>query len=60
MPETIQLLPSQDAEFRPLFKSREEEEAFYRSFLEQVRPDLEKLRDAHQASEEQSRNCWVG
>ena len=59
MPENIELLSDGNDRFEPLFASKADQDEFDRSFLEAVRPELDRLREAHQASQEQALRSWV-
>jgi len=55
MPETLELLPNQQALSRPLFASDEEYVKFRESFIEKVVPVQEEWQEARRKSEEEAR-----
>jgi hypothetical protein len=54
-PDRLEIIPSQDVQSELFFKTDEEYQEFCRKFLDDVRPDLERQREARQQSESEAK-----
>jgi hypothetical protein len=57
---TLELIPNQREKVRSFFAKREDYQAFYRRFNDNVKTDLERLRRARQLSEESAKKRRIG
>jgi hypothetical protein len=58
-PDEIQLIPERETKPEPVFTKPEEYDEFYRKFIEEVGPDLERQREARQQSEADAKQRWM-
>jgi hypothetical protein len=58
-PEKIELIPDQETKPEPVFTKPEEYDEFCRKFVEDVKPELEKQREARQQSEIEAKQRWM-
>jgi len=58
-PEKIELVPEQVTKPERFFTKQEEYDEFCRKFAEEVKPDLEKQREARQQSEIEAKQRWM-
>lgn len=58
-PEKIQLVPEQQTKPEKVFTKREEYDEFCRKFVEEVKDDLDKQREARQQSEVEAKQRWM-
>jgi hypothetical protein len=59
MPDDLELIPEQKTQSQPFFAKPEEYEEFCRKFVEEVRPELERHREARQQSEADAKQRWT-
>jgi hypothetical protein len=55
MPQTLELIPDEAQQAKPLFATEEEYEKFRQSFMDEVIPLQEKWLEARRKSEEEAR-----
>jgi hypothetical protein len=59
MDDNIELIPEQKAKPEPVFNKPDDYDEFCRKFVEDVKPDLEKQREARQQSENDAKQRWI-
>lgn len=59
MSKPLELIPNQKEKMKPFFESEEAYQKFRRSFAEEMKPALERFREARHQSEEKARHHWV-
>jgi hypothetical protein len=57
--EKLELVPNQQAKFKPLFNSEREYQEFCTSFWKEVQPALQRRQEARRLSEEAARSHWI-
>ena len=58
-PNKIELIPGQKSKPERVFTKPEDYDEFFRKFVEEVGPDLEKQRAARQQSEAEAKQRWM-
>jgi hypothetical protein len=59
MTDALELIPEQKTQAQPFFTTPEAYDEFCRTFVEEVRPDLERYREARQQSEADAKQRWT-
>ncbi|MGH7176741.1 MAG: hypothetical protein ACREJC_05115 [Tepidisphaeraceae bacterium] len=57
--EELELVPNQQAKFKPLFKSERDYQEFCASFQKEVKPALDLRQEARRLSEEEAKRHLV-
>ncbi len=55
----LELIPNQEENSHPLFEDEEAYQKFRASYYEQIKPELDRQREARRLSEEDSRKHFV-